>query len=142
MKSFAVTIILWLFLAVAYGQDVGSKGQIAPEITGKWCYYNFANGDEGKLSNTCVTLNADGTYEFSLDGFAMIKMNSIFPGTSAQQTDYGNWWVDGSRIYYSSSLRGQGSFQFQKVNQPTDKSVPMIVLNGLSFISPTPRDAW
>ena len=142
VKSLVLTVVLWLSIAPIYAQDSRSKGQIAPEIVGKWCYYNLANGDEGRLSNTCVTLNADGTYEFYLDGSMMIQVNSIFPGSSAQQTDYGNWWVDGNRIYYNSSLHGQGSFQFQKMNQPTDKSVPMIVFNGQSFVSPTPRDPW
>ena len=142
MKSFLLTLILWFLIATVYGQDSGSKGQIASELVGKWCYYNLANGDEGKVSNTCVTLNGDGTYEFFLDGFGMLKVNSIFPGTSVQQTDYGNWWVEGSRIYYNSQSRNQGSFQFQKMNQPQDKSIPMIVLNGQSFVSPTPRDPW
>jgi len=140
-KPLLLALFLGLFIDFAYGQDSG-KGQIAPEIVGKWCYYNLANGDEGRLSNTCVTLNADGTYEFFLDGSMRTQVNSIFPGSSAQQTDYGNWWVDGNRIYYNSSSHGQGSFQFQKMNQPTDKSVPMIVFNGQSFVSPTPRDPW
>lgn len=142
MKSFLLTLVLWFLIVTVYAQDSGSKGQIAPELVGKWCYYNLANGDEGKVSNTCVTLNSDGTYEFFLDGFGMLKGNSIFPGTSVQQTDYGNWWVEGSRIYYNSQSHNQGSFQFQKMNQPQDKSVPMIVLNGQSFVSPTPRDPW
>ena len=141
-KPLLLTIVLGLFIASTHGQDSGSKGQTAPEIVGKWCYYNLANGDEGRLSNTCVMLNADGTYEFYLDSSTRLQVNSIFPGTSAQQTDYGTWWVDGGRIYYDSSSRGRGSFQFQKMNQPTDKSVPMIVLNGQSFVSPTPRDPW
>jgi len=127
-KPLLLTIVLGLFIASTHGQDSGSKGQTAPEIVGKWCYYNLANGDEGRLSNTCVMLNADGTYEFYLDSSTRLQVNSIFPGTSAQQTD--------------SSSRGRGSFQFQKMNQPTDKSVPMIVLNGQSFVSPTPRDPW
>ena len=141
MRHVFLTLALWLCIVSVYGQESG-KGKIAPEIVGKWCYYNLANGDEGKLSNTCVTLNADGTYEFYLDDATMLQVNSIFPGAAAQQTDYGNWWVDGNRIFYNSSSHGQGYFQFQKLNQPTDKTVPMIVLNGRSFISPTPRDAW
>jgi hypothetical protein len=142
MKPYLLAFVLWSFVALVYGQTPGSKGQIAPEIVGKWCYYNLANGTEGKLSNTCVTLNADGTYEFFLDGSAMRQGSTIFSGTPLQQTDYGNWWVDNGRIYYDSQSHGQGSFQFQKMNHPQDKAVPMIVLNGQSFVSSTPRDAW
>ena len=132
-------IVLGLLSVSAYGQD---PGHIAPELAGKWCYYNLANGDEGKLSNTCVTLNADGTYEFILDGSALMRANTIFPGVTTQQADYGTWSVEGGRIFYESQMHGKGSFQFQKMNQPQDKSVPMIVLNGQAFASSTPRDPW
>src|SRR6267142_6300180 len=136
MRPLLLALVFWFFFASVYGQDSGGKGQIAQEIVGKWCYYNLANGDEGRLSNTCITLNADGTYEFYLVGAGMMKANSIFPGTVLQETDYGNWWVEGNRIYYNSPSHGKGSFQFQKMNQPQDKSVPMIVLEASPLFLP------
>jgi hypothetical protein len=132
-----------LFVLIrASAQDADHAGKIAPELVGKWCYYNLGNGDEGKLSNTCVTLNADGSYEFFVDASTLVKVNSMFPGVPAQQTDYGTWWVRDNSIYYNSQSKGSGSFQFQKMNNPQDKTMPMIVLNGATFAPAVPRDPW
>lgn len=140
-RDFLLTMTMGLifFPALSQNQDDHS---IAPELAGKWCFYNLANGDEGRLSNTCVTLNADGSYEFFIDGATMTKVSSLFPGTPVQESDYGTWWVQGSRIFYSSQTHGKGSFQFQKMNQPTDTKVPLILLNGITFAPASPRDPW
>ena len=101
MKCFLLTLVFWILVTTVHGQDSGIKGQIAPELVGKWCYYNLANGDEGKVSNTCVTLNGDGTYEFFLDsnriiGFWFHSCNvsamsiCVITSTSAEQIQHQN----------------------------------------------------
>ena len=142
MKPLATALFLCLYCVYASAQDADHQGQIAPELVGKWCYINPSNGNSAMQSGTCITLNDDGTYEFYLDASGMTRANSFFPGTALQERDSGKWWSHGNTIHYSSSDHGEGSFQFQKVNQPQNESTPMIVVNGQSFASALPHDPW
>jgi hypothetical protein len=141
-----LTVKLLAFMALEIGWFTGfsqdSGAQVPQELVGKWCYYNLANGDEGNVSGTCVTLNGDGSYEFYLDGSMAVKLTAAFPGIPAQESDYGTWSVTGNVIQYISQSHGQGSFRFQKMNQPTNPNTPMIVLNGHAFVATTAHDAW
>ncbi len=91
------------------------NGQIAPELTGKWCFINLAAGTADVITNSCITLNTDGTFEAVLDRKMLPNANSF---SNLQDSDYGKWWVNGNRIFYNSLANGQGSFEFQKLNHP------------------------
>lgn len=112
---------------------------IAQELVGKWCYINLAAGTSDAITNSCITLNADGSFEANLDRSVLPNVNS-FPGI--QDSDYGKWWVKVNRIFYNSNANGQGSFVFQKMNHPRLDNAPMLVLNGIAFITASSHDPW
>lgn len=133
---------LFLLLFAAESQAQETEGQVAAELTGKWCYLSMANGGSGTMTSSCISLNADGSYEFVLDDSGLAKAATFFPGVALQERDYGTWSAEGLSIHYRSANHGQGSFHFEKVNQPQNESTPMIVIDGQAFASATPHDPW
>ncbi len=115
------------------------NGQIAPELIGKWCFINLAGGTGDVITNLCITLNADGTFEAVLDRKMLPNANSF---GSLQDSDYGKWWVNGNRIFYNSSVNGRGSFVYQKMNHPRLENTPMIMLNEIAFATASSHDPW
>ena len=136
MKKTLFSILVLCFCIGAFAQS--DDQPIAPEFVGKWCYLNLGTTADG-ITTSCFTLNSDGSFEATLDR-GTLPRGSSFPGL--QDNDYGKWWVKGSRLFYSSSANGQGSFSFQKVNHPRLENTPMIVLNGVAFAAASSRDPW
>jgi hypothetical protein len=135
-----------IMLAVALSQGnllaQGNEQQnipIAKELVGKWCYVNLNANTSDALSNSCITLNADGSFEATLDR-STLPGNSSFAGL--QDSDYGLWWVKGNRIFYNATTNGQGSFVFQKAKHPREDNAPLLILNGITFASASPHDPW
>ena len=142
IKLSALVFIFTFLFGSVFAQDSGKAVQIPKELVGKWCYLSPVNGGNGVLSNTCITLNSDGSYEFFLDDVGFVKANSFFQDAAVKEFDYGTWSAQGNTIYYNSNANGAGSFQFQKMNQPQNESTPLLVVNGQAFASLTPRDPW
>ena len=113
--------------------------QVLPELVGKWCYIDLANNTTDVVSNSCITLNADGTFDAVLDRKLLPNSNAF---GNLENTDYGRWWVSGNRIFYNSPTNGQGSFGFQKVNHPRLENTPMIMINGVAFATASSREPW
>lgn len=111
---------------------------VAPELVGKWCYVNLALTND-VITNSCVTLNSDGTYEATLDRSTVPNGTSL---PSLKDNDTGKWWFKNDRLFYNSVNNGQGSFSLQKVNHPRLENTPMVVLNGVAFATATPKDNW
>lgn len=137
-----LTVLLVMMLQAPLVAQTTSERPVPPELAGKWCYYNLSNGDQGSMSNSCLTLNDDGSYELFIDGATMARVRSLAPSVGPQETDYGTWWVKDSMIYFDSKTHGQVHVTMQKMNQPTDKTVPMILLGGISFVTASGKDAW
>ena len=116
-------------------------GQIAQELVVKWCYLNQQAGNAGTITGTCFTLNDDGTYEYVIDDSGLTKASAFFSGPIGNR-DFGTWRAEGNTIFYVSDANGEGSFKFQKVNQPQNEGNPMIVVGGVSFASAIPKDPW
>ena len=113
--------------------------QIAPELVGKWCFINLSSNTADAITNSCITLNADGTFEAVLDRKMLPNATSF---GNLQDSDYGKWWVSSGRIFYNSNSNGQGSFDFQKINHPRLENTPMIVFNGIAFATASSHDSW
>src|SRR5258706_14908951 len=120
----------------AFGQ--GNDQSIAQELVGKWCYINLEVTND-VITNSCITLNADGTFEATLDRSTIPNGISV---PSLKDNDSGKWWLKGPRLFYNSSSNGQGSFTLQKMNPPRLENTPMIVLNGAAFATASQKDAW
>jgi|GEM_PF-1493368 len=113
--------------------------QVSPELVGKWCYLELANNTTDAISNSCITLNADGTFDAVLDRKRLPNGNAF---GNLQDTDNGKWWVSGNRIFYNSPTNGQGSFGFQKVNHPRRDDMSLIMINGVAFATASSHDPW
>ena len=126
----------------SYSQPAGS-GNIAQELVGKWCYVNvnsYNNG--GSSSEQCITLKADGTYEYYSESSRSVNTNAYSGGTSSQGSDRGTWSYDGARIYYNSSMgNGSGSYLLEKRNHPKNND-PMIVLDGQTYVTQYQKAPW
>jgi len=119
----------------------GSK-QVAAELVGKWCYTNLTTTNTGGVSNDeCIVLNADGTYQYSMERSMDTNTNAFWAGTNTQGADSGTWSYDGNRIYYNSPTRGSGSFGLQKQNHPKNGD-PMIVLDGKAYVTFYQKSPW
>ncbi|MBI3482025.1 MAG: hypothetical protein HY015_03475, partial [Bacteroidetes bacterium] len=95
---------------VSRENNSSGKGNVAQELVGKWCYVNVYSSSSGGSSSTkCITLNADGTYEYYGESSRSVNTTDISGGTASQDSDRGTWWVQGDRIYYNSQSAGQGS---------------------------------
>lgn len=120
------------------GTQNAGKGSISQELVGKWCYINVNSSSSGSSSSsTCITLNADGTYEYYGESSRSVESGS----TASQGADRGTWSAQGDRIYYNSQTRGQGSYQFQKRNHPKNGD-PMIVIDEQTFVTFYNKEPW
>lgn len=117
--------------------------RIAQELVGKWCYVNVTSTySGGSSSEECITLNADGTYEYYSESSRSVNTNAYAGGTNSQGSDRGSWSYDGSRIYYTSSAgAGSGSYALEKRNHPKNND-PMIVLDGKTYATQYQKAPW
>lgn len=127
----------------AAATNTGGKGNIAQELVGKWCYVNvnsYNNG--GSSSEQCITLKADGTYEYYSESSRSVNTNAYSGGTNSQNSDRGTWSYDGTRIHYTSSQgAGSGSYALEKRNHPKNND-PMIVLDGQTYVTQYQKAPW
>jgi len=136
----------YLFLSIVCFLSLNLLAQnndqpVAQELVGKWCFTNLNGSTADVITNSCVVLNADGSYEASLN------RNDIPAGVSVpilKDSDYGKWWAKGNRLFFESSTddEAKGSFVFQKVNHPRLENTPMIVVYGVAFAAASPREKW
>jgi hypothetical protein len=115
------------------------KGHVAMELTGEWCYMNMNTNSQ---SSRCITLRADGTYYYTEGSSRSVNTDAFSGGTASQGEDRGTWYVEGDRIYYHSQTNGDGSYRLEKRNHPKNVNDPMIVLDGVSYVTTTQRSPW
>jgi hypothetical protein len=115
-----------------------SRKHIDNTLVGKWCYVNVTSANTGgSSSEQCITINANGTYEYYSDR----SSSGANGGTSSQASDRGTWWVQGTRVHYNSQAQGQGSYELVKKNHPKTGD-PMIVLDGTAYVTFFKKSPW
>lgn len=119
------------------------KGRVAPELVGKWCWTNVTSTNSGgTTSERCITLNADGTYQYAAERSSSVNTSAYYGGTNSQSGDQGTWSYDGVRIYYNSQMgQGSGSYVLEKRNHPKNND-PMIVLDGEPYVTYYQKPRW
>ena len=124
-------------------QSTAGGKRIAQELVGKWCYVNVnSTSSGGSSSEQCMTLKADGTYEYYGESSRSVNTNTYAGGTNSQSSDRGTWTYDGTRIYYASSQgAGSGSYLLEKKNHPKNND-PMIVLDGTTYVTYYQKSPW
>lgn len=120
-----------------------AAGNISQELVGKWCYVNVnSTYSGGSSTEQCITLNANGTYEYYSESSRSVNTNAYSGGTNSQNSDRGTWSYDGSRIHYTSSMgAGSGSYLLEKRNHPKNND-PMIVLDGQTYVTQYQKAPW
>ncbi|MFN3839087.1 MAG: hypothetical protein ACK4RF_00125 [Cyclobacteriaceae bacterium] len=123
--------------------SLGGKARVAPELVGKWCFVNvYSNSSGGSSTEKCLTLNADGTYEYYGETSRSVNTDAFYGGTNSQSVDRGTWTYDGVRIQYVSQTgRGSGSYTLEKRNHPKNND-PMIVLDGETYVTQYQKAPW
>jgi hypothetical protein len=119
------------------------KGRVAHELIGKWCWTNVTSTNSGgTTSEQCITLHADGTYQYVAERSSSVSTNAYSGGTNSQSNDQGTWSFDGGRIYYTSRMgNGSGSYVLEKRNHPKTGD-PMIILDGEPYVSFYQKSPW
>lgn len=123
----------------------GNNGQrnVPQELAGKWCWVNVnSTNSGGSSSDACITLNGNGTYTYYSERSMSVNTNAFNGGTNSQNSDQGQWWVQGDRIYYNSQTQGQGSYRLEKRNHPRNVNDPMIVLDGQPYVTQFQKAPW
>lgn len=131
------------------GNEVATTSKTVPadargtELEGKWCYVNVTSSYSGGSSaEQCITLHANGTYEYYEESSRSVSGSSFYGGTNAQGSDRGTWKYDGQRVYYQSQTgKGSGSYLLEKRNHPKTND-PMIVLDGTCYVTQFQRSPW
>jgi len=115
---------------------------IDASMAGKWCFVNVTTTNSGGVSSDeCITLNADGTYQYYSERSMSANTSSFSSGTSSQNSDTGTWWVEGSKVFYQSQTLGQGSYILEKRNHPKTGD-PMIVIDGRAYVTFYNKAPW
>lgn len=130
-------------------QNVSAAGGgSAAELAGKWCYVNVVStGSGGWMTDECITLNENGTYEFYSENSGSASVTNqyggqvAFGGTSSQNQDAGTWQVQGYSLVAQSQSGARQTFTLEKRNHPKNGD-PMIVLNGRTYVTHWQKAPW
>jgi len=120
--------------------------RVDPQMVGKWCImsnnYNYSSRG-GSGSEECITLNGDGTYEYSYSASrsAYAAGQSAYGGTANQNSDRGLWKTDGMTLVSVSQTTGKTSrYSLVKENAPNGDAT--IVVGGRKFVTAYNRPSW
>ena len=130
--------------AVGHQNQNSGSGRVDNDLVGKWCYVDVSNvyGSSSSSSSTCITLNADGTYQYYGETSRSVNTPDYYGGTNSQSSDQGTWYVQGDRIYYNSQTQGPGSYKLEKRNHPKNVNDPMIILDGTAYVTAYQKAPW
>lgn len=113
-------------------------GNVAQELVGKWCYMsNVTSGNGGRMSNRCITLREDGTYEY----YSETNSSGDNGSTSSQESDSGTWNATEDTITANSQSQGRKTYSLEKRNHPKTGD-PMIVIDGDAYVTYAQRAPW
>lgn len=115
-----------------------SDGNVSEELVGKWCYMSNVNtNDGGRMSNRCITLNGDGTYEY----YSETTSSGDNGSTASQESDSGTWSATEDTITANSNAEGTKTYSLEKRNHPKTGD-PMIVIDGDAYVTYNQRAPW
>jgi len=120
--------------------------RVDPQLAGKWCMisssYNSYSGG-GSSSEECITLNADGTYQYFYSGSvsAYTVDKSAYGGTASQNNDSGFWKTDGETILSVSQTTGKTT-RYSLTRQNEQNGDPAIIIGGRKFVTAYSRPSW
>ncbi|MCA0431303.1 MAG: hypothetical protein LCH32_12460 [Bacteroidetes bacterium] len=124
------------------GNIKNNSGSVDQSLVGKWCYVNVNSTNSGGSSTSeCITLYANGTYEYYSESSMSVNTNEYAGGTNNQSSDSGTWRVAGNTIIANSKTQGTKTYSLQKVNHPKNGD-PMIVIDGRAYATYYQKKPW
>ena len=113
-----------------------------PELVGKWCQATNLNNSSGTYSRSaCITLLANGSFEYASDFGATGQVAGGAYGTSSDNNDTGTWTATPTSISSNSKKTGVRTFRLEKRNHAKTGD-PMIVLDGTEFTTAFQKAPW
>ncbi|HXM34319.1 MAG TPA: hypothetical protein VN920_03980, partial [Pyrinomonadaceae bacterium] len=91
----------------------------------------------GRMSSRCITLYANGTYEY----YSESSSSNPYGSTASQDSDSGTWQATATSITANSRKHGVLSYSLEKRNHPKTGDA-MIVLDGEAFVTSQQRPPW
>jgi hypothetical protein len=130
--------VLYRRVKKSSGSDEKGGGSVAQELVGKWCYMSNVNSnDGGRMSNRCITLNEDGTYEY----YAETSSSGDNGSAVSQESDSGTWSATEDSLTANSQSQGTRTYSLEKRNHPKTGD-PMIVIDGDAYVTYGQRAPW
>ncbi len=116
----------------------GSAG--GQELVGQWIWLsNFsATNGGGSQSNTWITLQADGRYQWHHDSVSTNPNGAAW----GSQDESGTWAVSGDTITFRPDGGAPYTQSLEKRNHPQNVRDPMIVLDGKAYVTASNRRPW
>lgn len=115
-----------------------NNGSVPQELVGKWCYLsNVQANDGGRMSEICITLNGNGTYEY----YGETNSSNPYGGSSSQESDSGRWTATATTITAHSSSGETKNFTLEKRNHPKTGD-PMLIIDGDAFVTAYQKQPW
>ncbi len=130
---------LQAILASMSKAPAASAGGRHEELAGTWSYLSNVNAtDGGRSTNSYVTLNGEGTYVWHWE---VIDTNASGAAWN-NEDDQGTWTATDDSLTLRSRNGQTSTMTLQKRNHPKNPGDPMIVLDGRSYVTATPRAPW
>jgi hypothetical protein len=115
-----------------------TNGGVLQELVGKWCYLsNVQANDGGRMSEICITLNSDGTYEY----YGETSSNNPYGGSGSQESDAGRWSATATTLTAHSNSGETKNFTLEKRNHPKTGD-PMLIIDGDAFVTAYQKQPW
>ena len=114
---------------------VGTNPQ---DLVGKWCYQSNINAQGGgRMSNICVTLNANGTYEY----YGETSSSNPYGGSASQGYDAGRWTATANSLTARSDRGKTTTYTLERKNHPKTGD-PMLIVDGQPFVTFYKKRPW
>lgn len=121
------------------GDAGGTQGANPAELTGQWIWLsNFTANSGGSQSNTWITLQSDGRYQWHHDSVSSNPNGAAW----GSQDEAGSWSVVGDQITFRPDGGSAYTQTLEKRNHPKNRNDPMIVLDGKAYVTATGRRPW
>ena len=122
----------------AGGQSGGAPGGVSQDLVGKWCYQSNVNAQGGgRMSNTCFTLSANGTYEY----YSETSSSNPYGGSASQGSDAGRWTATATALTARSNSGKTVTYTLERRNHPKTGD-PMLIVNGDAFVTFYQKRPW
>jgi hypothetical protein len=121
---------------------IGGAGGILPELVGKWCQSSYLNNSAGTYGHsTCITLLADGSFQYASDSGSTGRTGGAAYGTAGAGNDSGTWTATSNTITSNSRQNGSRTFRLEKRNNAKTGD-PMLVIDGAEFTTAYQKAPW